>query len=104
MGGDLFEPVLKTVKAGGRQVAIASGKHRVEFDLFDFYRAQLTLFGVNTLAFSGERSAAILEVLRPAFVSGDLKPPAVRSLPFEEAAAAYGYVNAGGSDRQVMVP
>lgn len=48
VGGDLFEPVLGTLRLGGRHIAIASpGKRRVEFDLVDFYRNASTLHGVD---------------------------------------------------------
>lgn len=48
VGGDLFEPALKSLRLGGRQIAIASpGNRRVEFDLIDFYHNVATLHGVD---------------------------------------------------------
>jgi len=37
VGGPMFEPALKSLRLGGRQVAITSvGRRRVEFDMIDF--------------------------------------------------------------------
>jgi NADPH:quinone reductase len=68
VGGDLFEPALKSLRPGGRQIAIASlGKRRVEFDLVDFYHNVATLHGVDSSGFTGQHAAGILNELRAAF-------------------------------------
>jgi NADPH:quinone reductase-like Zn-dependent oxidoreductase len=49
VGGALFEPALKSLAHGGRQLEITSvGDRRVSFDLFDFYHNEARLFGVDT--------------------------------------------------------
>lgn len=51
------------------------GTTRVGFDLLDFYRRQLTLFGANTSRFDTVASADVLDGLRLAFEQGKLTPP-----------------------------
>jgi NADPH:quinone reductase-like Zn-dependent oxidoreductase len=79
VGGPLFEPCLRMLGRRGRQVNIsATGVRRVSFDLLDFYRKSLSLFGIDTRALDTVASAAILEELTPAFESGALAPPNVQ--------------------------
>jgi len=106
VGGPLFEPVLRSLRIGGRQVAITSTvTPRVEFDLTDFYHNKLELIGVDTAKLGVADIAAILEALRPGFDSGALKPPAVRVWPLADAVQAYRAVAAGDvSAKQILVP
>jgi hypothetical protein len=54
VGGPMFEPSLKSLRVGGRQVAIASiGNGRVEFSLVDFYHNLHRLIGVDTIKLTG---------------------------------------------------
>jgi NADPH:quinone reductase-like Zn-dependent oxidoreductase len=104
VGGDLFEPTLRMLRRGGRQIAVASrGRKRVEFDLVDFYHNAATLHGVDSLGFSGERSAAILEQLRVAFEERALQAPAIAEVPLDHAVGAYELVDRGSRDRQVLI-
>ena len=49
VGGPLFEPALRSLRFGGRQVAIASpGAPRVSFNLVDFYHNFSRLLGVDS--------------------------------------------------------
>ncbi len=60
VGGPTFETVLKSLRQGGRQIAITStGNRRVEFDLVDFYHRQLRLIGVDTMKLTGSEIASI---------------------------------------------
>ena len=97
VGGPLFEPCLKTLGAGGRQVDITSvGDRRVSFDLLDFYHRRLSLFGVDTRACDTPASAAILDKLTPGFQSGALKPlPIAERFHLDKARDAYTKVNQG---------
>jgi len=104
VGGDLFEPALKSLRLGGRQIAIASlGKRRVEFDLIDFYHNVATLHGVDSFGFSGQHAAGILNELREAFEDGELKPLPTDETPLDHAAEAYETVKRGTHQRQVLV-
>ena len=90
VGGQMFEPSLRCLGAGGRQVVIASSKERrVSFDLIDFYRNRCHLLGVNTMALGGVETAAILEELRSGFDEGRLTPPELTLWPFDRAIEAY---------------
>jgi NADPH:quinone reductase len=104
VGGDLFEPALKSLRVGGRQIAIASlGKRRVEFDLIDFYHNVATLHGVDSFGFSGQHAAGILNELREAFEDGELKPLPTDETPLDHADEAYETVKRGTHQRQVLI-
>jgi NADPH2:quinone reductase len=105
VGGDRFQPALGALRTGGRQIAIASpGRPSAQFDLVGLYRRQLSLHGVDTLDFSGERCASILDALHQAFVAGDLRAPRVCSCPLEAARSAYHAVGHGSAVRHVLLP
>ncbi|WP_052002805.1 zinc-binding alcohol dehydrogenase family protein [Microvirga sp. BSC39] len=105
VGGSMFEPTLRSLRLGGRQVAITSvGTTRVEFDLADFYHKQLHLVGVDTAKMSGVEIAAILDQLRDGFETGQLRAPPVRTWMLEQAREAYTVVATGSaSAKQVLV-
>lgn len=105
VGGPLFEPVLSTLAARGRQVAIASpGQPRVGFDLVDFYHRQLTLHGLDTLALAAATCGDLLDLLRPGFESGVLTPPSIaRQVSLAQASAAYEDVAAGRGNGKVVL-
>jgi len=89
IGGALFEPCLKALRHGGRQVAIASNLQVVNFNLVDFYHGMHHLIGVDTMGLSGTQIATVLESLREGFEDGSLQPPRLQTWPFESAIAAY---------------
>jgi NADPH:quinone reductase-like Zn-dependent oxidoreductase len=92
VGGVLFEPCLRSVRAGGRQIAIASHPQIVSFNLVDFYHRSAHLIGVDTMALSGEEIASVMDLVRGGFETRKYQPPAVQTWPFDEAVAAYGAV------------
>ena len=105
VGGALFEPCLKSLAVGGRQIAITSmGERRVSFDLLDFYHNKLELIGVDTLKLDGQTIAGILDTLRPGFEGGQLKPFEVQTWPFDQAIEAYEAAAKGGAAKQVLLP
>lgn len=105
VGGALFELCLRSLRFGGRQVAITStGERRVSFDLIDFYHDRLHLIGVDSLKLDGPEIARIFAALRPGFEGGQLKPFPVQAWPFEKAMEAYGAAAKGGSVKQVIMP
>jgi NADPH2:quinone reductase len=96
VGGSMFEPCLKGLRRGGRQVEISSaGDRRVSFDLIDFYHQELTLHGVDSLKWELESSADILDQLTPGFDSGALTPPVTQSYSLAQAKEAYETLAAG---------
>jgi len=106
VGGPMFEPALKSLRVGGRQVAITStGDPRVSFNLVEFYHNRSRLIGVDTMKLTGPEIAGILDQLRPGFEEGYLKPPQVRTWPLDRAVEAYQAADKGGSAaKQVIVP
>lgn len=56
VGGPLFEQALRSLRHGGRQVAITStGGSRVSFDLVDFYHNESRLIGVDSNKFAPDQ-------------------------------------------------
>jgi NADPH2:quinone reductase len=96
VGGAMFEPALRCLRVGGRQIAITStGERRVCFDLIDFYHNLSRLVGVDTMKLTPRDVAAIAQKLYSGFEAGALKPPAVETVPFENAIQAYERLVAG---------
>jgi len=90
VGGSVFEPSLKSLGRGGRQVAISSPKEpRVSLNLIDFYHNESRLIGFDSYAFSYREAAGILDQLRTGFESGALIAPQVKTVDFENAIDAY---------------
>jgi len=106
VGGPMFEPCLRSLRVGGRQTAIASlGNGRVEFNLVDFYHGLHRLIGVDTMQLTGPEIAKIMDDLRPGFEDGQLKTPAVRTWPLDQAIEAYEAVEKGDvSNKHVLLP
>ncbi|MGA3121188.1 MAG: zinc-binding alcohol dehydrogenase family protein [Polyangiaceae bacterium] len=106
VGGPMFESCLKSLRMGGRQVAITSlGDGRVAFNLRDFYHNRLRLIGVDSMGFTGPQIATIMDSLRPGFESRHLRPPSVQTWSLERAVDAYAAVQAGASGKKhVLVP
>ena len=68
VGGPLFEPSLRSLRPGGRQVAISSvGNGRVEFNLVDFYHRSGRLIGLDSVKLTGAEIAKIMDKLREGF-------------------------------------
>jgi NADPH:quinone reductase-like Zn-dependent oxidoreductase len=106
VGGALFEPSLKSLGLGGRQVAITSvGARRVEFDLLDFYHDRLRLIGVDTAKLTGVEIAKILNELRIGFEQGSFKPPVIKTWSLDQGVEAYSAVAKGDTfAKHILVP
>jgi NADPH2:quinone reductase len=106
VGGPMFEPALKSLRIGGRQVSITSvGNRRVEFDLIDFYHNLSCLIGVDTVKLKGPDIARIMDAIRPAFEDGIFEPFSVKTWKLDQAVDAYTAAAKGGSsDKHVLVP
>ena len=105
VGGELFEPVLSTLRQLGRHVAITSvGTRRVSFDLLDFYHRRLTMFGVDSLAINVTEGASLLASLVPLFEAKLLKPSTIAKRgSLDEARELYSFVAAGNPGKAVFV-
>jgi len=96
VGGPTFEPALRSLRFGGRQVAITStGDGRVSFNLIDFYHNFSRLLGVDSNGLTPRQVAEIADELRPGFETGALKLPPIEIVPFEKAVDAYCRMAAG---------
>ncbi len=103
IGGAFFEPSLKTLRPGGRQVAIASNPPDVSFSLVDFYHGAKRLIGVDSMALRGEEIAGMMEELRRGFEQGWLKAPSVRIWPFASAREALSTAREEPGQKQVLL-
>ncbi len=103
VGGELFEPVLRTMAIEGRFVSVGrnGGKHAT-IDLDLVARLRLTLIGVTfrtrTNAEALACSQRFADELLGAFDTGDLRPVLDRTFPLDELPEAHHYM---GSDHQV---
>jgi NADPH:quinone reductase len=106
VGGPMFEPCLKSLRLGGRQVVITSaGNGRVEFSLVDFYHNQQRLVGVDTMKLSGPAIANIMDELRRGFEDGYLRTAPVERWSLDHAIDAYTAVEKRTSlNKQVFIP
>jgi NADPH:quinone reductase len=106
VGGPMFEPCLRSLRVGGRQVAIASiGSGRVEFNLVDFYHGLQRLIGVDTLKLTGPEIAKIMDDLRAGFEEGHLRPSTLQTWSLDQAVDAYEAVGKGNaSTKHVLLP
>jgi NADPH2:quinone reductase len=96
VGGAMFEQALRSLRRGGRQVAISCrGEARVSFNLIDFYHNSSRLLGVASYGLTARQIGEISAELRHGFETGALKPPAIEIVPFEKAVDAYSRMAAG---------
>lgn len=104
VGGHMFEPALRSLRPGGRHVAISSREEsRVSFNLVDFYHNLTRLLGVDSYGLTAPQVGEIATQLRRGFETGALGPPAIEIVPFEKAVDAYSRMTAGlAKARQVL--
>jgi NADPH:quinone reductase-like Zn-dependent oxidoreductase len=96
VGGPMFEPALRSLRWGGRQVTISSaGNPSVSFNLVDFYHNSSRLIGVDSFGLTSQQVAEIEDELRPGFDAGAFQPPPIEIVPFEKAVDAYSQIVAG---------
>jgi NADPH:quinone reductase len=104
VGSDLFEPCTRSLRIGGKQIAIASvPNHRVQFDLLGFVHKRTQLLGVSTIDMSGVEVARLLDELRPVFEEGHLHPPKFQVHTFDNAIAVYTSVANKTSEGQQIL-
>jgi NADPH:quinone reductase-like Zn-dependent oxidoreductase len=105
VSGPMFEIGLESLADGGRMSVITiHGEKRVSFDLLDFYRRELRLFGVNTLNLSSEQCAKILREANPLIESGVLVIPQPEPVPLGLGVQAYKRASEGHKRKIVLHP
>jgi NADPH2:quinone reductase len=106
-GGDLFRPCLRTLRVGGRQIAIANATGpdaEVHLNLTDFYHNQLHLIGVDTQKLTGPQIAGLMNRLREGFEAGFLQVSQPEPNGFDKAVEVYTKVAERKSrTKQVLV-
>jgi NADPH:quinone reductase len=92
VGGELFGACLRTLRVGGRQIAIANVAgpgSDVHFNLTEFYHNQTHLIGVDTFKLTGPEIADTMNRLREGFEAGFLQVSEPEKNEFEKAMEAY---------------
>ena len=105
VGGELFEPAVRSLRFGGRLAATFNNLSRVEFNPGEeIVNKQLRISGIASLFWDQADIAAIFDQLAPLFDRGLLPPPAVKTWPLEKAAEAYQTVADGSAGiKQVLL-
>jgi NADPH:quinone reductase len=104
VGGPMFEPSLRSLAFGGRQVNISSaGNPHVTFSLVDFYHNFSRLLGVDSYGLTPRQITEIAHELDAGFDTGALKPPAIEVVPFEKAVDAYSRMAAGQAKGKLVL-
>ena len=104
IGGSTFAPSLEVAAASGRVVSIAvSAPREVSVDLLAFYRRNLSLLGISSLAISDAESASILRSLSEGFDQGRLRIAIDQTFPLAEAERAYAAVRSHNGGKAVLV-
>jgi NADPH:quinone reductase-like Zn-dependent oxidoreductase len=105
VGGELFEPALRSLRFDGRMVGLHGGPEPVTFDLTELYSRQLHVTGLATVFWDGAHVARIFDQFRALFDRGILAAPAVKTWPLERSAEAYQAVLDGAAGiKQVLLP
>ncbi|MCL2515763.1 MAG: zinc-binding alcohol dehydrogenase family protein [Microbacteriaceae bacterium] len=104
IGGELFEPTIKSLRFGGRMVGLLNNS-RVEFDPTEIYSHDRHVTGLASLFIDGAEGARVFDQLAPLFERGLLTPPATKTWPLSDAARAYDTVmNGARGVKQVILP
>jgi len=107
VGDPYFQAAHKSLALRGRQILIAAIDRIVQFNILEFYRGQHSYVGIDTLGLSSIATGAVLRELGPGFLSGHLKPFAIKPnaiYPLEEAKAAFLAVAGSSRDRVILLP
>jgi NADPH:quinone reductase len=107
VGSPYFEAACRAMAIQGRQIFISTIERSVPFDILAFYRGRQRFIGIDTLQLDTADGAAVLDMLRPGFESGVLRPfPVLEAnvYPLTRAAEAYRAVITGAPERVVLDP
>lgn len=103
--GQWVDAAVGAIAEFGRIATIAAPKGgHVNLPLLDLYRTGGVLVGVNSLLYDVEACAEMLEPIAEAFDKGVIPPPnAVKEVSLEEGPAVYRAIDAGSTDKVVLV-
>lgn len=108
VGNILWTQYLHILKNLGRIVTISAreGMREVVLNLFDLYRLNQELIGINTVDLNYTDNANILNKMKPGFESGKLQPLKIEEnmvYTLEKASDAYQEVMKGKSGKRVAL-
>jgi NADPH:quinone reductase-like Zn-dependent oxidoreductase len=104
IGGELFEPAVKSLRFGGRMTGIHSHQ-RVEIDPSEIYDHDRHVTGLASVFIDGAAGARIFDQLAPLFERGLLTPPSTRTWSLPNGVEAYQRVKDGAHGvKQVLLP
>jgi NADPH:quinone reductase-like Zn-dependent oxidoreductase len=107
VGDPYFQAAHKSLAVRGRQILIAAIHPVVPFNILEFYRAQHSYVGIDTLGLSSIATGEVLRELVSGFASGHLKPFPIKPgaiYPLEDAKAAFVAVAGSSRDRVILRP
>jgi NADPH2:quinone reductase len=104
VGAPVFAALIDALAKGGRMVIFSAvGGRDVQLDLFTVYRKRLTLYGLDTAAFSLDHVGDVLKRIGPYIASGKLQEPKVEErYPLSKARQAYERVQSGARGKVVI--
>lgn len=108
VGTVYWEEQVKALKRFGRMVVIAApeGKREALFNLFNFYRANQEICGVNSVDFDYSENAQMLNELKSGFETGALRPLPVdhtHVFPLEKGAEAFKLVLDKSQGKRIVI-
>lgn len=108
VGNVLWTQYMHVLNTFGRIVTISARENMREVivNLFDLYRCNQELIGINTVALDYTHNAIILNQLKPGFESGALDPLKMDKemvFPLQKASDAYQLVMSGKSIKRVAL-
>jgi NADPH:quinone reductase len=87
-------------------IAASEGKREAQINLFELYRANQGILGINSVHLDYTQNASLLNEMKPGFESGALAPlscDAHTIFTLDEAQKAYALVHKGSRGARVML-
>lgn len=108
LGNLLWQDLMKVLSEFGRIVTIGAreGMRDVAVNLFELYRANQDLIGINTVNLNFTQNAHLLTEMKLGFESGALQPLETEDsmiITLENASQAYQTVMAGSEGKRVVI-
>lgn len=108
IGNLLWDTYLKILAEFGRIINIGAkpGTRDASINLFDLYRANQTIIGINSVDLNYIQNAALLNEMRSGFIDGSLLPLKISeetTFNLHNASEAYKLVLAGSNGKRVVL-
>lgn len=99
IGQATIEPSYRVLRRGGTLLVVLRGDP-IEMENAEGWQAR---YGVTRRIVAFSAQPQILDALRPLFEDGTIKPPAIREMPFTEAANAHADLDSGHTRGKVVL-